>query len=56
LFGHSHGKLPPYGKSFDIGVDCHNYKPLSLDEVVEKMRALPDNRGLVADEPAPQEK
>src|SRR5580698_10353424 len=22
LYGHSHGKLEPYGKSFDVGVDC----------------------------------
>jgi len=41
LFGHSHGHLPPHGKSFDIGVDCHNYFPLSYEEVEEKMDALP---------------
>ena len=35
LYGHSHGSLPddPYSRSFDIGVDCHNFYPLSFDEV-----------------------
>lgn len=39
LYGHSHGTLPdnPNSLSFDVGVDCHNYKPISLDEVVEIM-------------------
>ena len=40
LFGHSHGNLPPYGKSFDVGVDCNNYSPISLDEVKERMSKL----------------
>jgi calcineurin-like phosphoesterase family protein len=40
LFGHSHGKLEPLGKSFDIGVDSWNFYPLSLDEVSEKMKTL----------------
>lgn len=35
LFGHSHGKMPPIRNSFDVGVDCHNYFPISLDRVVE---------------------
>lgn len=35
LYGHSHGSLPDNNNSlsFDIGVDCHNYKPLHFDEV-----------------------
>lgn len=35
LYGHSHGNLPddPKSRSFDIGVDCHDYRPLSFDEV-----------------------
>lgn len=40
LFGHSHGKLPPLGKSFDVGVDNHNFYPWSLDEIEEKMTYL----------------
>lgn len=39
LYGHSHGSLPddPNSKSFDCGVDCHNYAPLSFDEVARIM-------------------
>ena len=40
LYGHSHGSLPddPYAKSFDVGVDCWNYTPLSFDDVERVMR------------------
>lgn len=37
LFGHSHGKLKGIGLSFDIGVDCTEFTPLSLEEVTSKM-------------------
>jgi calcineurin-like phosphoesterase family protein len=39
LYGHSHGSLPddPLSNSFDVGVDCHNYAPLSIDEVAAIM-------------------
>jgi calcineurin-like phosphoesterase family protein len=35
LYGHSHGSLPddPDSLSFDIGVDCHDYTPLSYAQV-----------------------
>lgn len=34
LFGHSHGNLPPHYRSFDVGVDCHNFKPVPWDEMI----------------------
>lgn len=39
LYGHSHGSLPddPNSLSFDVGVDCHNFTPLSFDQVREIM-------------------
>jgi len=39
LYGHSHGTLPdlPESRSFDVGVDCHNYYPLTFEEVMEIM-------------------
>jgi len=41
LYGHSHGSLPPFGKSVDAGVDCKEitteYRPIHLDEVVRYM-------------------
>lgn len=40
LYGHSHGSLPdePHRKTFDIGVDCHDFYPLSYEEVKEIMK------------------
>jgi calcineurin-like phosphoesterase family protein len=39
-FGHSHDELPVVGKSFDIGVDGHDYFPWSLKEIKAKMDTL----------------
>lgn len=41
LYGHCHGSLPddPNLLSFDIGVDCHDYYPISFDEVAAIMEA-----------------
>ena len=35
LYGHSHGDLPDdeTSLSFDVGVDCHNFYPLSYSDV-----------------------
>lgn len=40
LYGHSHGSLPddPNSLSFDVGVDCHNYFPISFEEVARIMK------------------
>lgn len=40
LFGHSHGNLPSYGKSFDVGVDSHNFTPWSYSEIKERMDSI----------------
>jgi calcineurin-like phosphoesterase family protein len=40
VYGHSHGELPGLGYSFDIGVDCHDYTPWSLEEIESKMKTL----------------
>ena len=39
LYGHSHGNLAddPNSLSFDVGVDCHNFTPISFDRVVQIM-------------------
>ena len=34
LYGHSHGRLPKYGRSMDIGVDTNSFFPYRLDDVV----------------------
>jgi calcineurin-like phosphoesterase family protein len=55
LFGHSHGKLPPYGKSVDVGVDSAwitgqaEYRPFSFTEIKRFMDKqvveTPDHHG-----------
>lgn len=41
LYGHSHGNLPEDGSpSFDVGVDCWDYRPVSIDQVSEKMQTI----------------
>jgi calcineurin-like phosphoesterase family protein len=39
LYGHSHGMLPedPHLLSFDIGVDCWDFAPVSIEQVKQKM-------------------
>lgn len=41
LYGHSHGGLPPFGKSVDVGVDAkfitNDYRPISFLELKEYM-------------------
>lgn len=40
LYGHTHNRFhPPLGeKSMDVGVDANQYKPISLDEVENKIK------------------
>jgi calcineurin-like phosphoesterase family protein len=40
LFGHHHGKLEPYGLSFDVGVDTNDFYPYSLEDIEYKMKKL----------------
>lgn len=41
LFGHVHGRTTNnIGLSMDVGVDCNNYYPLSLEEILDKMTKL----------------
>jgi len=40
LFGHHHGSLEIYGKSFDIGVDAWSYEPIPLERVKVIMDSL----------------
>jgi calcineurin-like phosphoesterase family protein len=55
LYGHSHGDLPPFNRSMDVGVDAaaallsagepevnpKNYRPIHFDEVREFMKDKP---------------
>lgn len=39
LFGHSHGNLTGYNRklALDVGVDCHNFYPISYEEILNMM-------------------
>jgi len=41
--GHSHCRLNPVGKRLDVGVDGHNFRLWSFDEIGEYMEKQPDN-------------
>jgi calcineurin-like phosphoesterase family protein len=41
LYGHSHGTLPAHHRSFDVGVDAQNYRPVEFDEVKAYMDKQP---------------
>lgn len=47
LFGHSHGRLEPIGKQWDIGVDNNSFYPLSFTQIKDIMKTRPDNFNLV---------
>lgn len=47
LYGHSHGRLEPFGKSMDIGVDPNNFYPLSFEQIREYMNNRPNNFNFV---------
>lgn len=40
LFGHTHGQLKGWGKSFDVGVDPQGFKPVSFEQVKAEMDKL----------------
>lgn len=40
LFAHRHGNCPPRGLSFDVGVDCWDFRPIEISEVRERMESL----------------
>lgn len=40
VYGHSHQGLPPMGYSFDIGVEGHDYRPWSLEEIFSRMETF----------------
>lgn len=42
-YGHSHGRLESFGKSYDVGVDNNDFKPVSFEQLKEIMKNLPDN-------------
>jgi len=50
LYGHSHGRLEPVGKQWDVGVDNNCFYPFSFDQLAEIMKNRPDNFNLIRKE------
>lgn len=42
LYGHSHGQLAGNRQSLDVGVDCWDYRPVSLDDIQARLTTLPE--------------
>jgi calcineurin-like phosphoesterase family protein len=38
LHGHSHGRLKPQPRQFDVGVDVWGFRPVTLDEILYRRR------------------
>lgn len=36
LHGHSHGRLKPLPRQYDVGVDCRGFAPVTLEELRER--------------------
>jgi len=43
LFGHVHGNWPGSRNSVNVGVDCWNFQPVTLKQVMERAETLPVN-------------
>ena len=38
LHGHSHGKLTPIPKQYDVGVDAWDFRPVTLEQILARRR------------------
>jgi calcineurin-like phosphoesterase family protein len=38
LHGHSHGRLKPLPRQFDVGVDVRDYRPMTVSELLSAPR------------------
>jgi calcineurin-like phosphoesterase family protein len=43
LHGHSHGRLKPMPRQFDVGVDAWGFRPVTLNELLSPRRAKSDH-------------
>ena len=44
LHGHSHGRLQPLARQFDVGVDARDYQPVTLSELLARQAKRPSVR------------
>ena len=45
LHGHSHGKLTPIPKQYDVGVDAQDFRPVTLEQILASRRRGGKGRG-----------
>lgn len=45
LYGHSHGSMPGNSQSLDVGVDCWDYRPVTLRDIEHRLKTLPKFTG-----------
>ena len=50
LYGHSHARLPGNRGSLDVGVDCWDFRPVTLEEIRARLETLPVEHPEGADE------
>jgi calcineurin-like phosphoesterase family protein len=46
LHGHSHGKLKPQTRQYDVGVDAFDYRPVGLGTILASRRRGPPRAGV----------
>ncbi len=46
LYGHSHNSLPGTNQSLDVGVDCWNYYPITLEQIKRRLKTLPAQKAV----------
>lgn len=44
LYGHSHGTLPDTDLSMDVGVDVNDFRPVSIDAIMERFKGGVDGQ------------
>ena len=42
LYGHSRGTFPGNSQQLDVGSDCWNYTPITLEQIKERLKTLPE--------------
>lgn len=41
LHGHSHGSMPQSSQRIDVGVDCWDFTPITLDDILQRAKTFP---------------
>lgn len=52
LYGHSHGNWPGDSQSCDVGLDCWDFQPVNLTEIIKRMATQPKRHEIDHHQPA----